>query len=89
MVMFVVFPFIGALLALLAESYSIAPGYIIVVLLPFVIYFLFVSVKWSYASCPMCQQPMFHKYYFFYGFFRCVHCGYNLKDTKTSSNHGS
>jgi hypothetical protein len=49
----------------------------------YLIFYLLVGTRWSNAACPLCGAPMFRKGLFYFGFFRCVNCGYDLKDPNT------
>jgi hypothetical protein len=83
-VFFLAFPFVSAAAAFLVDTLGVDENFVLVVIVPYVVILLFYGIRWSHASCPMCHEPMFHRAYFFYGFFRCVRCGYNLRDPSTS-----
>lgn len=84
--MFVLFPFFGAGFAALYEHQSGIARYL--ALLPIGVYlmtFLYWAARFSYATCPACHGPMFHKYFFFYGFHICVRCGHSLSAHRGSA----
>lgn len=83
-VLFLAFPLVGFGSAFVLQSLGVDTRYVLVILIPYLVVFFFFGIRWSYAQCPMCHAPMYHKYFFFYGFLRCVNCGYNLKDPKSS-----
>lgn len=87
LIMLFLFPVYGVVTFSVLGLVGAPENYILVFALPYMAYFLWVGFKWSYSTCPMCMQPMFHNYYFFYGLFKCVYCGYDLKDPKSSKNY--
>ena len=81
---FITFPFVGFISAWAFSLIGCPEQYSLIIAVPYAVLFLVVGVRWSYSYCPACNAPMFRKGLFFYGFFRCVHYGYNLKDITTS-----
>ena len=88
-IMFLAFPFVMVLVFLLLSFFGLNEKLVIYFAIPYGIIFLATGIRWGYSSCPLCLNPMFRKGIFFYGFFKCVHCGYNLKDPKTSRNYSA
>ena len=86
--LFVAFPIVGVAVIFVVEWLGLTDAIWLFAMTLYVVVLIRISIKWSYATCPMCYQPMFRKPFFFYGFIRCVSCGYNLKDPTTSSNAG-
>ena len=87
--MIIGFPVLVTLLVIVFTTFGIPNGAIFFIAVPYIIYAFASSFKFSYAACPACDKPMFHKHYFFYGLSKCVHCGYSLKDISTSSKHNA
>ena len=85
MILFVGFPIFASVIFVLLGILGVEENYILIPTIPYAAIFLFYGAKFSYAKCPICHEPMFHKFFFFYGFFRCVHCNYDLKDPNTSN----
>ncbi len=83
-VLFFFFPVVSLASAGLFRVLGLRNEHALIILIPYVVVFFVVGIRWSYAPCPLCDAPMFYRRFFFYGFFRCVHCGYDLKDPKTS-----
>lgn len=86
--LFLCFAPVGGLGFLILHSLDISEIYALVIVVPYGLFFLYTGIRWSYASCPICHMAMFHKHFFFYGFFRCVNCGYDLKNPDTCKRIG-
>lgn len=56
----------------------------IALVLPAVLYWAVVAHRWLYALCPMCNKPMFRRMLVMVRFSQCAHCGYDLKNVKSS-----
>jgi hypothetical protein len=83
--LFVSFPFVGLIVVFLAEKLALPDEYWLVPMVLYAAVVLYFSKNWTNAICPVCERPMFRKWVFYYGFRRCVACGYNLKEINSSS----
>src|SRR5262245_6117467 len=41
------------------------------------------SLRWQFAVCPVCDHPFFRRGIRFAFRFRCMQCGYNLRDVNS------
>ena len=87
--LFLGFPIVGFIAAGLFRLFGLEYEYTLIVIIPYMVVFLVVGLRWCYASCPVCAALMFQKWFIFCWSFRCIHCGYDLKDPKTSRAEGT
>ncbi len=87
--LFLGFPLVGITAVVLFRFLGLEEEYTLIVIIPYMVVFLVVGIRCSYASCPICAARMFLKWFIFCWSFRCIHCGYDLKDPKTSRAEGT
>ena len=85
--MFIGFPFFGIAVIWVLTRFGFSEYGAIPIIILYMIIYLVQGFRVSNVNCPVCHGAMFRKWFFYSAGSSCVHCGYDLKDYKSSKFH--